>query len=150
MSAADVIKLIKDNNIQFVGLRFTDTSGTAQRITVPSRLVDADWFVHGHAVDGTSIAGSKGIQASRIWLLPDPCTARIDSFYDEPTVCMACDVTESSGGSHTRYVASNAESYQQPSSGAGTASFDAKPESFIFNGASWSTERSRLIRKDQT
>ncbi len=98
MSAADVIKLIKENDVKFVDLRFTDTKGKEQHVTVPSHVVDEDWFVHGHAFDGSSIAGWKGIQASDMLLAPDTTTAKLDPFYDEPTVFITCDVIEPSDG----------------------------------------------------
>ena len=72
MAVADVVKMIKDNEVKFVDLRFTDTRGKEQHVSIPARLVDAAWFENGHAFDGSSIAGWKGIQASDMMLLADP------------------------------------------------------------------------------
>ncbi len=92
MAVADVVKLITENDVKFVDLRFTDTMGKEQHVTIPAHVVldDADaWFESGHAFDGSSIAGWKGIQASDMLLMADPATAKIDPFFDEPTVFMS-------------------------------------------------------------
>ena len=56
---ADVLKLVKENEVKFVDFRFTDTRGTAEHVTVPTRQFTAERFEHGHAFDGTSRAGWK-------------------------------------------------------------------------------------------
>ncbi|MDE2004450.1 MAG: glutamine synthetase beta-grasp domain-containing protein, partial [Betaproteobacteria bacterium] len=61
-TAANVLKMIKDKEVKFVDLRFTDTRGKEQHVSVPSKAFDADKFESGHAFDGSSIAGWKGIQ----------------------------------------------------------------------------------------
>ena len=84
-STADVMKLLKDNEVKFVDLRFTDTRGKEQHVTVPTKVFDDEKFTDGHAFDGSSIAGWKGIQASDMLLMPDPGSARMDPFTDEAT-----------------------------------------------------------------
>jgi len=96
---ADVLKMIKDKEVKFVDLRFTDTRGKEQHVTVPARQFTNDKFEAGHAFDGSSIAGWKGIQASDMLLMPDPATANIDPFMDETTLLITCDVVEPSDGS---------------------------------------------------
>ena len=86
MAVANVLKMIQENEVRYVDLRFTDTRGTEQHVTVPAHGVDDEWFERGHAFDGSSIAGWKGIQASDMLLMPDPATANIDPFFDEPTL----------------------------------------------------------------
>ena len=95
---ADVLKMIKDKEVKFIDLRFTDTRGKEQHVSVPSKAFDADKFESGHAFDGSSIAGWKGIQASDMLLMPDPNTANIDPFMDETTLLLTCDVIEPSDG----------------------------------------------------
>src|SRR5437762_1513642 len=80
---ADVLKMLKEKEVKFVDLRFTDTRGKEQHVTVPVKAFDADKFDAGHAFDGSSIAGWKGIQASDMLLMPDPSTATIDPFMDD-------------------------------------------------------------------
>ena len=63
-TAADVIKMIKDNEVRYADLRFTDTKGKEQHVTVPARYVTDEFFVDGKMFDGSSIAGWKGINES--------------------------------------------------------------------------------------
>src|SRR5438046_1881654 len=88
----DVLKLIKDKEVKFVDLRFTDTRGKEQHVTVPVKYFGKDKFEQGHAFDGSSIAGWKGIQASDMLLMPDAVSARMDPFTDEPVLNLSCDV----------------------------------------------------------
>ena len=94
----DVLKMLKDKEVKFVDLRFTDTKGKEQHVSVPSKYFDKDKFESGHAFDGSSIAGWKGIQASDMLLMPDPATARMDPFTDEAVLNLNCDVIEPSDG----------------------------------------------------
>ena len=71
-TVADVLKLVKENEVKFVDFRFTDTRGKEQHVTVPVSAFDEDKFSAGHAFDGSSIAGWKGIEASDMLLMPDP------------------------------------------------------------------------------
>jgi glutamine synthetase len=94
MNAADVMKLIEEKGIKFVDYRFTDTRGKEQHVTVPISAVDEDVFEDGKMFDGSSIAGWKGIQESDMILMPDPATACVDPFFEEPTLLLTCDVIE--------------------------------------------------------
>ena len=103
-TVADVMKMVKDNEVKFVDFRFTDTRGKEQHVSVPVSHFDEDKFTAGHAFDGSSIAGWKGIEASDMLLMPDPNTANIDPFYDEPTIiltlwpsCAACTTWQTKG-----------------------------------------------------
>ena len=98
MAVADVFKTIKENEVKFVDLRFTDTKGKEQHVTVPTKFFDDAKFKDGHAFDGSSIAGWKGIEASDMLLMPDPNTANIDPFFEEPTLLLTCDVLEPGDG----------------------------------------------------
>ena len=62
-TVADVMKMVKENEVKFVDFRFTDTRGKEQHVTVPVSHFDEDKFTSGHAFDGSSIAGWKGIEA---------------------------------------------------------------------------------------
>ena len=146
MTAADVLKMIKDKEVKFVDLRFTDTRGKEQHVSVPSKAFDADKFESGHAFDGSSIAGWKGIQASDMLLMPDPATANLDPFMDEPTLLLTCDVIEPSDGKgyerDPRSLAKRAEAYLK-STGLGDVSyFGPEPEFFVFDAVEWSVDMS--------
>ena len=146
MTAADVLKMIKDKEVKFVDLRFTDTRGKEQHVSVPTKAFDADKFESGHAFDGSSIAGWKGIQASDMLLMPDPSTANIDPFMDEATLLLTCDVIEPADGKgyerDPRSLAKRAEAYLK-STGLGDVSyFGPEPEFFIFDAVEWSVDMS--------
>src|SRR4249920_1586962 len=97
-TVADVMKMVKENEVKFVDFRFTDTRGKEQHVTVPLSHFDEDKFVSGHAFDGSSIAGWKGIEASDMLLMPDPASAHVDPFFAQTTLAVFCDVIEPSTG----------------------------------------------------
>jgi len=135
--------MIQDNEVKFVDLRFTDTRGKEQHVSIPARLVDAEWFEAGHPFDGSSIAGWKGIQASDMLLSADPDSAWIDPFFDESTLILTCDVIEPSDGKgyerDPRSVAKRAEAYLKSTGLADTAYFGPEPEFFIFDSSPGTT-----------
>ena len=146
MAVADVMKLVEENDIRFVDFRFTDTRGKEQHVTVPISAFDEDKFTEGHAFDGSSIAGWKGIQASDMLLIPDPETANIDPFMDEPTLILTCDVVDPADGKGydrcPRSIAKRAEAYLKSSGIGDTAFFGPEPEFFIFDSINWSVDMS--------
>jgi glutamine synthetase len=81
-TAADVMDMVKEHEVKFVDFRFADTRGKEQHVTVPVSHFDLDKFESGHAFDGSSIAGWKGIEASDMLLVPDPSSANIDPFME--------------------------------------------------------------------
>src|SRR3974390_2647661 len=93
-TGADVLSLIKEKEVKFVDLRFTDTIGKEQHVTVPSHTLDQKFFEDGKMFDGSSIAGWKGINESDMVLMPDASTAIMDPFFEETTVDIRCDVIE--------------------------------------------------------
>src|SRR5450830_1069018 len=141
MSVAKVMKMVKENDIKFVDFRFTDTRGKEQHVTVPVSHFDEAKFTEGHAFDGSSIAGWKGIQASDMQLMPDPSTANIDPFMDEPTLVLTCDVVDPTDGKgyerDPRSLAKRAEAYLKSSGLGDTAYFGPEPEFFIFDSIQW-------------
>ncbi len=146
MAVADVMKMVQENDIKFVDFRFTDTHGKEQHVSVPVSAFDEDKFSEGHAFDGSSIAGWKGIQASDMLLMPDPDTANIDPFMDEPTLILTCDVIEPDTGKgydrDPRSLAKRAEAYLK-STGIGDAVyFGPEPEFFIFDSVTWADDMS--------
>ena len=115
MTAAEVLEMVKEKKVRFVDFRFADTRGKEQHVTVPVSHFDLDKFESGHAFDGSSIAGWKGIEASDMILMPDPNTANIDPFMEETTLFMQCDVIEPADGKgydrDPRSIAKRAEAY---------------------------------------
>ena len=145
-TVADVLKLVKENEVKFVDFRFTDTRGKEQHVTVPISHFDEDKFQAGHAFDGSSIAGWKGIEASDMLLMPDPGTAVIDPFFEETTLNLTCDVLEPADGKpyerDPRSIAKKAEAYLKSSGLGDTAFFGPEPEFFIFDDVRWQSDMS--------
>jgi len=146
MAVADVMKMVADNDVKFVDFRFTDTRGKEQHVTVPVHQLNEEKFEDGHAFDGSSIAGWKGIQASDMLLMPDPDTARMDPFFDEPTLILTCDVIEPDTGKgydrDPRSIAKRAEAYLKSTGLGDVAYFGPEPEFFIFDSVSWHDDMS--------
>jgi len=140
-TVADVMSMVKENEIKFVDFRFTDTRGKEQHVSVPVSHFDEDKFTSGHAFDGSSIAGWKGIEASDMLLMPDPNTANVDPFFEEPTLILSCDVLEPGDGKpyerDPRSLAKRAEAYLKSSGIGDAAYFGPEPEFFIFDQVHW-------------
>jgi glutamine synthetase type I len=151
MSPSDVLKLIKEKEVKFVDLRFTDTRGKEQHVSVPAKMFDQSKFEDGHAFDGSSIAGWKGIQASDMLLMPEPETARLDPFTDEAVLNITCDVLEPADGNgydrDPRTIAKRAEAYLKSTGIGDTAYFGPEPEFFIFDGVQWNVDMSGCFVK---
>lgn len=137
MNAQDVMKMIQENEVRFVDLRFTDIRGKEHHVGLPVSAFEEEHFEHGHPFDGSSLAGWKGIQASDMILMPEPSTAYIDPFFDETTLVITCDVIEPSDGKgydrDPRSIAKRAEAYLKSTGIGDTAFFGPEPEFFIFD-----------------
>ena len=66
----NTLKMIQDSEARWVDLRFTDTKGKEQHVTIPASTVDEDFFAEGQMFDGSSIAGWKGINDSDMIIIP--------------------------------------------------------------------------------
>src|SRR6478609_10510684 len=85
-TAKDIMKQIKDNEVKFVDLRFTDPKGKLQHVTMDVAEVDEDMFADGVMFDGSSIAGWKAINESDMVLMPDTDTVHMDPFFAQSTM----------------------------------------------------------------
>ena len=142
--AGDVLKQIKDEEIEFVDLRFTDPRGKWQHVSFDKSLIDEDFFTSGVMFDGSSIAGWKAINESDMTLMPDADTARLDPFYAQPTLVMVCDVfepdTHSPYGRDPRSTAKMAETYLKQTDIGDEAFFGPEAEFFIFDDVRYATD----------
>jgi len=86
----DIVKMIKDDDIDYVDIRFTDPRGKLQHVTLMSDQVDEDFLEEGFMFDGSSIAGWKSIDESDMKLMPDASSVYADPFYAEKTICLHC------------------------------------------------------------
>ena len=141
MSAADVRQFIEEHNVEFVDLRFTDTRGKEQHLTVPVSQADDEFFEDGKMFDGSSIAGWKGINESDMVLMPDASSVVLDPFMDEVTLNVRCDVLEPNSMQgyerDPRSLAKRAEAYLMSTGIADTAFFGPEPEFFVFDDVRW-------------
>ena len=137
MSIQRVLTLIKDNDVKFVDLRFTDTKGKEQHVTIPVSQIDNDFFEDGKMFDGSSIAGWKGINESDMVLMPDASSAVIDPFFEDTTLNIRCDVLEPATlqgyDRDPRSIAKRAEDFLKSSGIADTVIFGPEPEFFLFD-----------------
>jgi len=136
-----VLKVIKENKARWVDLRFTDTKGKEQHVTIPSAEVNDNFFNDGKMFDGSSIEGWKGINESDMILMPDPDTAMLDPFYEEATIIIRCNIVEPSTMEgyerDPRSVAYRAEEYLKSTGIGDTAYFGPEPEFFLFDDVRW-------------
>jgi len=144
MSAADVLKKIKEDGVRYVDLRFTDTRGKEQHVTVPAHTIDEDFFTEGKMFDGSSIEGWKGINESDMIMMPDPSTAVMDPFFQEPTLNITCDIIEPSTMQgyerDPRSIAHRAEEFMKSTGIADTAFFGPENEYFVFDDVKWGND----------
>lgn len=146
MSVKKVLELLNEHEVKFVDLRFTDTLGKEQHVTVPARSVSESFFEHGKMFDGSSISGWKEISESDMLLMPDPNTCILDPFYEEVTLNIRCDVLEPTTLAgyerDPRSVAKRAEAHLKESGIADTAFFGPEPEFFILDDVRWNINMS--------
>lgn len=144
MTPTDVIKLIKEKEARYADLRFTDTRGKEQHVSIPARYVNEDFFVEGKMFDGSSMTGWKGINESDMILMPDASTAVLDPFFEETTVDIRCDVVEPAtmqGYSRDpRSLGRRAEAYLKSTGIADSATFGPENEFFIFDSVRWKNQ----------
>ncbi len=136
-SAQDVLRQIKDEEIDLIDLKFADLHGKWQHLTVHADLISADSFSEGLAFDGSSIRGWKAINESDMAMVPDPATAWIDPFYRHKTLSLICSIKEPRSGQPygrcPRSLALKAVEHLRSSGLADMAFFGPEPEFFLFD-----------------
>ena len=148
MSAADMLKLIKDEEAAYVDIRFTDPRGKLQHVTVMEDQVDEDFLEEGFMFDGSSIAGWKSIDQSDMKLVADTTSAYVDPFYAEKTIAVHCSVVEPDDGMPysrcPRSTATRAEGYLKSSGIGDTAFFGPEAEFFLFDDVRFSNSMNKV------
>jgi glutamine synthetase len=141
-----VLDLIKESEVKFIDLRFTDTKGKEQHVTIPSHQVDEDFFEDGKMFDGSSIAGWKGINESDMVLMPDSESVILDPFSEETTLNVRCDVLEPGTMQgyerDPRSVAKRAEAYMRAEGFADEVLIGPEPEFFLFDDVKYKSDMS--------
>src|SRR5580700_2627410 len=142
-TAKDIHSLIKEKEVKYVDVRFTDMRGRLQHVTFDIDLVDDDFLSDGTMFDGSSIAGWKAINESDMKIRPDLGTAAIDPFYQQTTLAMFCDVlnpdTNEPYNRDPRSIARKAVTYTAASGVGDTVYFGPEAEFFIFDDVRWTT-----------
>ncbi|WP_038175454.1 MULTISPECIES: glutamate--ammonia ligase [Vibrio] len=146
MSVENVLSLIQENEVKFVDLRFTDTKGKEQHISIPSHQVDADFFEEGKMFDGSSVAGWKGINESDMVMMPDASSAVLDPFTEDATLNVRCDILEPATmqgyDRDPRSIAKRSEEYLRSTGIADTVLVGPEPEFFLFDDVKFSNDMS--------
>jgi glutamine synthetase len=136
-TAQEVLKMIQDENIQLIDLKFADMMGIWQHCTFHKSLIDEDSFTSGVAFDGSSIRGWKAINNSDMAMVPDPTTAWIDPFMKEKTLSMICTIVEPRTGElyerDPRSIARKAIEYLESTGIGDTVYCGPEPEFFVFD-----------------
>lgn len=140
----NTLNLIKENEVKWVDVRFTDTRGKEQHVTIPSGVVDEDFFETGQMFDGSSIASWKGINESDMILMPDDSTAVIDPFTEETTLNLRCNIVEPSTMQgyerDPRSIGVRAQDYLKSTGIGDVAYFGPEPEFFVFDDVKWNVD----------
>ncbi len=143
-SVKEILKQIKEENIEFVDFRFTDPRGKLQHLTLDASIIDEDMFEEGAMFDGSSIAGWKAINESDMVLMPDVASAYIDPFFGQATMSINCDILEPATyqpyNRDPRTTAKKAEAYLKSSGIGDSVVFGPEPEFFLFDDVKYSTQ----------
>ncbi len=143
-TASDILKQIKDEDIKFVDLRFTDPKGKMQHLTMDVAIVDEDMFADGVMFDGSSIEGWRAINESDMVLMPDCDTVHVDPFFAHSTISIFCDILDPVSGEgynrDPRMTAKRAEAYLQSGGFGDAIMVGPEAEFFIFDDVRFSTD----------
>jgi glutamine synthetase len=142
--ADNLLKMIKDQDVQYVDLRFTDPRGKMQHVSFHKDMVDKEFLEEGTMFDGSSISGWKAINESDMLLKPDLSTGFVDPFFQQSTLALFCDILDPISGQaynrDPRTTAKKAEAYLQSTGLGDVAYFGPEAEFFIFDDVRWSIE----------
>jgi glutamine synthetase len=143
----DVVEFARERGALLVDLKFTDLPGTWQHFAVAARELEEDLLTEGAGFDGSSIRGFQEINESDMLLVPDPVSAVMDPFHEQPTLSLVCDVRDPVSGEwysrDPRHVARKAERHLRDSGIADTAYFGPEAEFYIFDHVAYGQEPNR-------
>ncbi len=148
MSTSDFLKTIKDEEVAYVDIRFTDPRGKLQHVTVMSDQVDEDFLEEGFMFDGSSIAGWKSIDQSDMKLMPDTASSYMDPFYAEKTLAVHCTVVEPDTNEiydrDPRGTAEKAEAYLKATGIGDSAFMGPEAEFFLFDNVKFQVSMQKV------
>jgi glutamine synthetase len=150
-SANDILKRIKDEEIEWVDLRFTDPKGKWQHLTMVAGVVGEDELTDGFMFDGSSIEGWKAINESDMILKPDLEAVYVDPFSATPMLILVCDIVEPSTGElyarDPRSTAKRAEAYLKTTGIGDTIYIGPEAEFFMFDNVQFDTSYAQSFYK---
>jgi len=145
MTPKKVLDMAKENGAKIVDLRFMDFPGLWQHFSVPIRELEESSFEDGFGFDGSSIRGWQPIHASDMLVIPDAATAKMDPFYEAPTLVLICDiadpVTREPYTRDPRNIAKKADTYLKSSGIGDVAYIGPEAEFFIFDDIRFESTR---------
>ncbi|MBW2657390.1 MAG: type I glutamate--ammonia ligase [Deltaproteobacteria bacterium] len=145
MTPKEVLNMAKENGAKMVDLRFMDFPGLWQHFSVPIRELEESSFEDGFGFDGSSIRGWQPIHASDMLVIPDAATAKMDPFYEVPTLVLICDiadpVTREPYTRDPRNIAKKADAYLKSSGLGDVAYIGPEAEFFIFDDIRFESTR---------
>ncbi len=145
MTPNEVFEFAKKNGAKAVDIRFMDFPGVWQHFTAPMHELDEASFEDGFGFDGSSIRGWQPINASDMLVIPDPATAKMDPFFEEPTLVLIGNIvdpiTREKYTRDPRNIAQKAEAYLQSTGIGDVAYIGPEAEFFIFDDIRFMSER---------
>jgi glutamine synthetase len=145
MTPKEVLDMAKENGARVVDLRFMDFPGLWQHFSVPISELAESSFEDGYGFDGSSIRGWQPIHASDMLVVPDAATAKMDPFYEAPTLVLICNivdpVTREAYTRDPRNIAQKAEAYLKSSGIGDIVYFGPEAEFFIFDDIRFESTR---------
>ncbi|MEM1107775.1 MAG: type I glutamate--ammonia ligase [Planctomycetota bacterium] len=149
MTPKQVLQLVKTKKIEFIDCRFMDFPGLWQHTTYPVSELKEESFTHGFGFDGSSIRGWQAINESDMLIVPVADTAKVDPFYERPTLSLICDIkdpiTQKSYSRDPRSVARKATKYLKESKVADKAHFGPEMEFFVFDQVRYDQDVNRAV-----
>ena len=146
-----ILEMIKQEKIRVLDIRFMDFPGVWQHFTVPVCELEESSFEDGYGFDGSSLRGWQPINASDMLVLPDPTTAKVDPFYEEPTLVMIGNIvdpiTREPYSRDPRHIAHKAEAYLKQTGIGDTVYIGPEPEFFIFDDIRFHSSKNEAFYK---
>jgi len=137
MTPKEAVELGKKHNVEYVDLKFIDFPGVWQHTTIPAWRLTEELFEEGIGFDGSSIRGWQPINASDMLMIPDASTAKIDPFYERPTLTVIATIhdpiTKQEYSRDPRFIAKKAEAYLKQTGIGDTAFMGPEAEFFVFD-----------------
>ena len=151
---SDIFKIIKDDRIKIIDLRFCDISGDWNHLQIATNELKANSLRTGIPFDGSSIKDWQGIEASDMLMVPDLDTAKRDAFLNPTSLSLICSIKEPGGDEFysrdPRSIATKAVEHLKSTGIADQACFAVEPEFFVFDKATFSDSTGNSFYKLET